>query len=487
MSEGGEKRAIIDIGSNTVRLVVFNGPPRAPVVLLNEKVTARLGRDLDRTGAIAEKGMRSALAALERYASLLALMRVDQVECVATAATRDASNGAEFLEAVRGFGLSPRLISGGEEARTSALGVLSAFPGASGVVADLGGGSLELVEIHGQEPRGGISIPFGTLRLPGLREAGPRAFAATTRKALRQADWQSKGQTIYACGGSWRALALQAMRETHWPLDDPHGFAIGGETMLTLCRRIQKGEIARPHERISSMRLETLPDAAALLGQLIVQLRVPRIVFTSWGLREGLLYAQLPERVQRQDPLLAGVTAFAEGAKVSPAHAAAIAKWTAPACEELDGEANLRLAAIMLALASMRTEPNFRTEEAMDWALRKRWIGLDPRGRGMLAMTILANGGRTQPDATLMALASPEDLARAVGWGLALRLCRRLTGCADDALAHTALRRDGGELVLQIAPRLEPLYVSATGKDLKALSECLGVECRMKVVEPAHA
>ena len=150
-------RAIIDIGSNTVRLVIYGGPPRAPTVLHNEKVSAKLGRELAESGYLPEKAVKAALAALARYRALLDLMAVRQIDVVATAAVRDAADGAAFLDAVRTLGFAPRLLSGEEEAIASAMGVIGAFPGASGIVADLGGGSLELIDIDGDSCRHGVS------------------------------------------------------------------------------------------------------------------------------------------------------------------------------------------------------------------------------------------------------------------------------------------------------------------------------------------
>lgn len=482
ISHKREKRAIIDIGSNTVRLVVYNGPRRAPVVILNEKVSARLGRDLARSGTIPDKAMTAALAALERFAMILRLMDVTNVDCVATAAARDASNGPALLEAVRGFGLSPRLLSGEEEARASATGVIAAFPGARGVVADLGGGSLELVEVDSAVLPGGVTLPFGTLRLPDHRAGGPRKFADTVRAELKRARWSAgSGLPIYACGGSWRALALQAMREIDWPLDDPHGFDVPADQVLRLCQKLEKGKILDPDSRIGSARLATLPDAAALLGQVIVELKPSRIVFSSWGLREGLLFAQMPPDVQARDPLLSGVEDFAAAAFVSHAEGAAVAAWTAPVCDDSPQDGNLRLAATTLALAGMRTEPNMRTEEAMGWALRKRWVGLDARGRGMMAMTVFANSGLTTIPPEFLKLAEQADLDHAIGWGLAIRLCRRLTAGAPEALGKTAIRRDGAKLVLTLDPTVEALYANSVGKDLKALGEWLGLEWSVEV------
>lgn len=484
ISHSSEKRAIIDIGSNTVRLVIYTGPLRAPVVMLNEKVNARLGRDLDRDGMLSEKALKTALGALERFARLLALHKVSNVDCVATAAARDASNGPQFLDAVRSFGLSPRLLSGDEEARASANAVIAAFPGAHGTVADLGGGSLELIHVaQGRIEKTGITMPFGTLRLPELRKLGAMAFAARVRQevsALGQHDTVPHGRNepLYIVGGSWRALALQAMRELNWPVDDPHGFTLPADEVIRLSRQFAKGKPANSDPRISAARLATLPDAAALLAELVAALEPSQVVFSSWGLREGLLYAQLDPQVQAEPPMLASVAGFALGARVSAESAVSVANWTAPVCDAAANpggpDATVRQAATLLALAAMRTEPNLRTEEATTWALRKRWIGLDMRGRGMMAMTVFANAGLSGIPAPFDRLAGPEDLARAIAWGLAVRLCRRLHGGCLSALDLTRLTTTQERVTLSLTEPALALYNSAAAKDLKTLSEWLG-------------
>jgi exopolyphosphatase/guanosine-5'-triphosphate,3'-diphosphate pyrophosphatase len=484
----GEKRAIIDIGSNTVRLVVYNGPPRAPVVVLNEKVSAKLGKDMGKTGVISDKSMQTALAALARFAAMLKLLGVDDVDCVATAASRDAANGPQFLDAVRALGLSPRLLTGEQEARASATGVMAAFPGAAGTVADLGGGSLELVSIEGDACHGGVTLPYGTLRLGDLRAGGANKFAATVRNGLEKAGWSGgKGLPLYIVGGSWRALALQAMHEIDWPLDDPHDFELAPDEALRFCRQFEKAKLDRADPRISASRVASLPDAAALLGQLVERLAPSRVVFSSWGLREGLVFERLDPETQAQDPMIAGVAAFAANALVPPEHAAAVAQWTAPVCIDSPELGNLRLAATMLALTAMRTEPNMRAEEAMAWALRKRWVGLNARGRAMMAMTVFANSGLTEVPVAFSRLASAQELRDAIGWGLAIRLCRRLTGCAEQALRLTRLDRSGGQIVLAIEEPLQALYSDTTAKDLRRLGDWLGLEWKWKVAAVAAA
>lgn len=463
------RRAIIDIGSNTVRLVVYNGPTRAPVVLLNEKVTARLGREVARTGMLGDKAVASALASLARYRALLGLMDVEDIEVAATAAVRDAENGQEFLQSVATLGFAPRLLSGAEEARVSALGVIAAFPGAKGTTADLGGGSLELTAIADGAPHDGISLPLGTLRLPALRDKGGK-FPARIAAMVVDAGWRGgRGEPLYLVGGSLRAFALSAMLALDWPIDDPHGFEIAPEDALALSKPIAAGEIAHV-SRISSSRLATLPDTAALLHALVRAIEPSHLVFSSWGLREGLLYDRLDAATRMQDPFIAGVAAFAGSEGVVPGAAQDLFAWTAPAASTPPGDEALRLAACHLALAAMRSEPNLRGDQAMGWALRKRWIALDARGRAMLALAVLANTGETAIPDVFRRLAREEDLRAAIGWGLAIRLCRRLTARAPDAMAATVLAREGGTLTLSLAEPLHALYTDAMGKDLRALA-----------------
>lgn len=484
-----EPRAVIDIGSNTIRLVIYGGPARAPTVLYNEKVTARLGRGVAANGRLGDKAKDVALAALARYAALVRLRGIADIQTVATAAVRDAVDGPEFLKAVRELGLSPRLLSGEEEAVTSAMGVAGAFPGAKGVVADLGGGSLEIVHVDGMRCEHGVSLPLGSLRLPQLREAGAAKFGRRVRKMVQSADWRcAAGETLYLVGGSHRALARYAMLQMRWPLDDPHGFELTAEATAKLCRSVLRGKPPAQVPGIAASRLASLPDAAALLAALLRQVRPAKVIFSSWGLREGLVFITLDKKVQAQDPLLAGVSAFAGTKGVDAAMGAMVADWIAdalPVGQHNDGK--LRLCATILALAEQRVEPNLRAEQAMQWALRKRWIGVDTEGRAMIAACMLANAGRQAPSADLARLASPERLREAQAWGLAIRLCRRFSGVTPQALDNSALSVSDGKLLLSVSEPFTALYTEPVARDLLALAERLGLQPEFRVAEAAVA
>ena len=488
------ERAIIDIGSNTVRMVVYGGAPRAPVTAFNEKVAAQLGREIAQTGRLADEAVELAMRGLRRFALLLREWDIRQVDVVATAATRDASNGPEFLEQVRALGFEPRLLSGEDEARISAMGVIGAFPGSSGTVADLGGGSLELIGIADDQPGTGISLPLGTLRLPDYRAAGERSMRDVLCDTLiaAQVENHASGDTLFLVGGTWRAMAVVAMGARNYPLSDPHGLSISvreARAMLVQLSR-QSVEQLSSDPRITPMRAAYLHDAGHLLEALLDRLAPQRLVFSSWGLREGLMFDELADFAQGQDPLLAGVGDFAASRGTPPMLATQVAAWTVGALGEASlGSERLRLSATMLALASMQIEPNLRSEIAVDWALHKRWIAVDAAGRAMMAAAVAANRDLCDLPASLSTLASAEQLEEAIRWGLAIRLCRRLGGRSNRLFNVSSLAIEGGvkggALILSIEREFADLFGQPNEKDLALLAERMGLKPELRIVDPA--
>ncbi len=482
-------RAIIDIGSNTVRLVIYSGTMRAPTIMLNEKVTARLGRDISKDGTLAKEAIVLAMRELRRFALLLDDLGVREVETVATAAVREASNGPQFIAALREIGLSPRVLTGEEEAVLSARGVAGAFPGAAGIVADLGGGSLELVDLDEGEASNPVSLPLGALRLPDYRLKDDKNNAQM-RKNLEAAIVTGAGEreiggTLYLVGGTWRAMAVFAMQNDRHPLSDPHGFTISAVRAKEMARALfdETPETLKSRKRISSMRADKLPDAAVLLQAMLAVLNPARIVFSSWGLREGLIFTALPPPQQAQDPLLAGAAHFASQRGVPPMMAARIASWTLDAAPGRNhGSERLRLAATMLALASMRIEPNIRLPQAIEWALAKRWIALRSDQRAMLAAAISANGNDLELPERVRSLASEEALDEAINWGLSVRLARRLGAGSRRSLDSSRLVVDGDALVLRLATSHASLHGGPVDKDMRLLAARLGLTPRVDIV-----
>ncbi|WP_347304187.1 Ppx/GppA family phosphatase [Croceibacterium sp. TMG7-5b_MA50] len=492
-------RAVIDIGSNTVRLVVYAGSARAPEVFLNEKVTARLGQDLATTGLLPDAAMEAALTMLARFATILDDLDIEDVQTVATAAVRDAGNGPDFLARVEKLGLRPELLSGQEEAQLSALGVTGAFPDAAGAVADIGGGSLELVRIGNGQAQSGVTLPLGTLRLPALRDAGNGGgdgFRARLAQIIGNGGFSGEpvGQ-LYMVGGTWRAFAAFAMREADYPLTDPHGYRLSTADADRFARKAEKvpsAELARI-KGISNSRAAVLPDAAALLRVLLAQLQPDGLTFSAWGLREGLLQSRLAAAARQQDPLLSAIGQFTEPRGASLSMATTITGWTADVAgggngmTEGGGSERLRLAATLLAIAAARLEPNMRLRHALDWALEKRWLNISPGGRARLAAALHGACGKPQIEPSLLRLAPEAALREAVGWGLAIRLCRRLGAGSHISLMTSTLRREDDRLVLWVDPQRATLAAGPVLGDLRNLAQWLGLDHQLRVAERTAA
>jgi exopolyphosphatase/guanosine-5'-triphosphate,3'-diphosphate pyrophosphatase len=274
------------------------------------------------------------------------------------------------------------------------------------------------------------------------------------------------------------------MEEAGYPLTDPHGFTLDAAQAMKLAKRVR---LLKPGKlnlaRVGEMRAEMLPDAAALLQILLAKLQPTKLVFSSWGLREGRLYDRLDPPARAQDPLLAGVANFAAPRGGPPTLATRIARWTAGALPQTgQGPERVRLAATMLALASMQIEPNIRLRQAINWALYKRWIDLNDEGRAMIAAAVAANCGSTDLPKPLAALAGREALDEALCWGLAIRLARRLGGGSRSSLRNSALAVMKGRLVLHLGESHADLQAEHVEADLAALATRLGLKPAMEVV-----
>jgi exopolyphosphatase/guanosine-5'-triphosphate,3'-diphosphate pyrophosphatase len=470
--------AIIDIGSNSVRLVVYDGAARLPAVLFNEKVMAGLGRSLSETGAIDKSGLARARAALARFAALAREMQVSELRTVATAAVRDASNGGELIRAAEALGLEVELLSGQEEAMAAGMGVLSGIPEADGVVGDLGGGSLELVRVVAGTVTDRVSFPLGVLRLGVIRAEGKGALDRRVAKLFADSGWSGRGKGLpfYLVGGSWRALARLDMHRTGYPLPVVHQYPIALDRVGDLQRvlaEIPKTELKAIPD-ISSARIPTLPDATALLLSVLRHLGSSGSVVSAYGLREGLLYQRLTPAQRLEDPLIAAARDEGERSGRFPEHGDLLDAWIAPLFDDAPELARLRHAACLLADVGWRANPEFRAERGMEIALHGNWVAIDAAGRAILAQALYTalGGGLGTPEALAM-LADAESLARARLWGLAIRLGQRLSGGVAAPLKRSRVALEA-TLTLTLDQKDEALYGEAVEKRHKALAAMFG-------------
>ena len=476
------RTGIIDIGSNSIRLVVYQGPGRLPATLFNEKVMAGLGRGLATTGSIDAAALTAARAALARFAAVAREMDVASLRTVATAAVRDAANGGELIAAARTLGLTVELLSGEQEAAAAGEGVLSAFPGADGIVGDLGGGSLELVRVVADTVTDRASFPLGVLRLPALRRAGGKPFERRIAQALKQAGWTGRGRGLpfYLVGGSWRALARVDMELSDYPLPIIHGYRLSPAAVSRLARTLpQLGkQRLRATPGLSAARAATLGDATALLGALLRQLGSTGAIASAFGLREGLHHAGLDRVTRAQDPLI--VAAREEGRLLGrfPEHGDLLDRWTAPLfANEPEDWRRLRHAACLLADVGWRANPEYRAERGLEVALHGNWVAIDAPGRACLGQALFAALGGSAAPAPLSQLAGAVELRAATLWGLAIRLGQRLSGGLAGPLERSHLARGQQALTLHLEDRA--LYGEAVQKRHEALAEALGLKAAL--------
>ncbi|MEP6785793.1 MAG: Ppx/GppA family phosphatase [Sphingomonadales bacterium] len=475
----GDPRAIIDIGSNSVRLVVFDGPPRAPSVLFNEKVSAGLGRGLGNGAALDKGAVKQALRALERFSALARAMGVTEIRTVATAAVRDASDGADFLARIADLGLAVELLSGDQEARASGYGVISAFPEADGIVGDLGGGSLELVRVRGGKVHERVSLPLGVLRLVAMSH-GRGVLDRQVRKMLAKSGWKSSGTGLpfWLVGGSWRALARLHMYLTDYPLPVLHGYAMPPEAASRLVRAIGRMDRKRLKEieSLPTGRLAALGDAAALLATLTRVLESRSLIVSAYGLREGLLYEELAAEDRKHDPLIELARAAGDKLGRFPEHGDLLAHWIAPLfADENARYARLRHATCLLGDVGWMANPELRAERGLDIALYGNWVGIEATGRAMIAHALWTSfGGGNAPAPTVAALTSPEECATAATWGLAMRLGQRLSGGVAGPLELTRLSIDARDVTLHLKAGDGMLYGEAVERRHKQLAAMLG-------------
>lgn len=474
--------AIIDIGSNSVRLVVYSGAKRIPSVIFNEKVMAGLGRDVGGSGLLSDEAQQKALGALERFRRLTGQMGVVRTRVVATAAVREAANGGAFLDRVRAIGFEPRIVSGEEEGRLAGLGVLSAIPDADGIVGDLGGGSLELVRVRAGEVGRSASLPLGVLRLDGLAQQGERAFARAVAAAVASAGFEraAAGLPFYMVGGSWRALARVEMALTGHPLPitHQHHMETGRPRQLTEALRKIDRENLRDIPSLSLSRMPTMPRANQLLGALVRALRPDLLVVSAFGIREGLLFDELEPAVRALDPLIEAAAEAGAGLGRFAQHGGLLDRWIAPLLDDPPRLARLRLAACLLADIAWMAHPDFRAERGIDMALHGNWVAIDAPGRVMLAQALFTSfgGGPDLPYRGIAALATAEQLRRATLWGYAMRLGQRLSGGVAAGLERSRLVRGAGTLRLEL-DRVDGALVGETvERRLKTLAAALGLK-----------
>jgi exopolyphosphatase/guanosine-5'-triphosphate,3'-diphosphate pyrophosphatase len=479
------RAAVVDLGSNSVRLVVFEGAGRNPVAIFNEKAVLRLGRGLHQTGRLNEEGVDQALLVLGRYHALARAMEAEPFEILATAAVRDAANGKDFVAAIQARlpGVRVRILTGTQEAAYSAAGLLCGIPHAEGILTDIGGGSLEVVRLQAGTARDMVTLPLGVIRLSdraGGDVVRARAIAEATLEAV---PWlgQGAGLDLYLVGGAWRALARIHMEQTGYPLAIVHHYTVEREEARDLAGVIGSAT-RRALERlpgVSRRRVDDLPFAAVVLRRLLRATGARRVVFSANGLREGWFMANVASGPP-EDSVIAAARELALRHGRSKLLPAALIDWTSPLFGgETPVAARLRAAACWLSDIGSHDHPEYRAQQTFFRVLRQPGMALDHHARAFLALS-LALRYEAEPDMPFLdsarMLLDISSLRRAEILGTALRLAYTLSGGTPELLAATSLQRDNLRLTLVLAQGGGVFAGESITRRLERLAQAVGLD-----------
>lgn len=490
----GHPVAIVDIGSNSVRLVAYERLTRAPTPIFNDKVLCGLGRGVATTGKLSPEGIEKALASLSRFKVLCEIMEIGEIRVIATAAARDATNGKAFLEAAReAIGAPIELLSGKREAELSALGVVSGFSRPDGVIGDLGGGSLEVNDVRGAKLGAGATLQLGGLSLMDISGKNPKKAVKIARDALEECHVleKLKDRTFYAIGGTFRALARLHMRQRNYPLNVMHGYEIPSRDAADFAALVERVNVEAliAIESVAPARRPLLAYGAIVLEQIIRIARPRDIVVSANGVREGLLFEQLNESQRAADPLLAAARDLNVLRSRAPQHGEDLCDWTDVVLQtshfdETVEEKRLRHAACLLADIGWRAHPDYRGEQSLNIIANAAFVGIDHPGRAFLALAASYRHMGLDADVSphIRTLTTARMLDRAHILGAAMRVAYVVSAAMPGVLPRCPLRCTKSKLELTIPNAMAPLASERVQGRLKQMARLIGREPVIKLV-----
>jgi exopolyphosphatase/guanosine-5'-triphosphate,3'-diphosphate pyrophosphatase len=485
----GPPIAVFDIGSNSVRLVAYEGLTRSPTPIFNEKVLAGLGREVQTTGLLAPDAVEKALGALMRFRALCDTMGVRRMWAIATAACRDAHNGRAFIaEAAKICGTRVDVLSGRREAELSALGVISGIYKPDGIVGDLGGGSLELADVSGRRVRPGVTLPLGGLALQDISARSLKNAERFVERSLADVAVlkAGRGRNFYAVGGTWRALSRLHMWQTGYPLHVMHGYVIPAKEASEFSRLVQRVDPSTLSqiEIVADARRPLLAYAALVLEKIVRIARPRQVVMSALGVREGLLYSLLRKSEQKRDALIAAAQELNVLRSRSPRHGEELAEWAdrfmaSTGIDETADEKRLRHAACLLGDIGWRAHPDYRGEQSLNIIAHAAFVGVDHPGRTYLAMAVFfrhvgLNDDDLSPQVRELATARMIDRARILG--AVMRVAYLVSAAMPGVLPHTPLRVERGKLKLTVQGHHAALEGERLFARLRQLARLVGRE-----------
>jgi exopolyphosphatase/guanosine-5'-triphosphate,3'-diphosphate pyrophosphatase len=481
--------AVIDIGSNSVRLVVYESMTRSLVSIFNEKTLCGLGREVQTTGLLAPDAVAKALTSLRRFRALCRIMKVGRVYAIATAACRDATNGPDFIvKAERICRVPIEILSGPREAQLSALGVISGVHKPDGIVGDLGGGSLELVDVRGNRVSRGVTLPLGSLALQDASHKSLKRAERIVKTSLSEVTQlkAGRGRNFYAVGGTWRALARIHIIQSGYPLRVMHGYSITAAEALDFARRLRRlasTDTLADIEAVADARRPLLTYAALVLEYIILTAQPKTIVFSTYGVREGLLYDRLAPTERAKDGLICAAQTLNQLLSRSARHAEELIAWSdrfarIARLRETEEDRRLRHAACLLSDIGWRVHPDYRGEQTVNLITNGNFGAVSHQGRAFLALSVFyryagLNEVNEAPE-LVRSLVPPAMVERARVLGAMFRVAHLISAARPGVLPATHFRSKGRKLMLVFEHRMVDLVADRVGSRFKQLARLVG-------------
>lgn len=476
---------VIDIGSNSIRLVVYDDLSRAPFPRFNEKSMVALGAGLGPDGSFTDETIARAMHAIQRLSAIAQAMEVVRIDVFATEATRRASNGKELIDAIREkTGLETRILSGEEEAFYSAHGIISGFYQPKGMMGDMGGGSLEVAEVIGDTVGERMtSMPLGALPVRAKMEEG----YGVAKKWIDDILSESLpplliNPVFFAVGGGWRALARILIATNNSPISVVHGYELPAKEVRSLAGRIAR----MTTEEISALpdvprrRIATLAASALVMSRVLRKLAPERVAFSAYGVREGWLYEQLEEDEQYRDPLIEGAQSIGLPMARVPAFSEALGNWTEHLFPgETQSDKRLRLAVCALTDIAWREHEKIRATDSFLRLLQFPFVSLSHSERAFISVAILARYGGKVDDMvkkTVSELLTDNQLRRAEILGRTLLLGHRFSASVPAILQHARIRIDPDAVRLEILDARSVPDSDAVQIRLRQLAKATGLD-----------
>ncbi|MEO1638169.1 MAG: Ppx/GppA family phosphatase [Pseudomonadota bacterium] len=474
---------VIDVGSNSVRLVVFDGAARSPAYFYNEKIMCALGAGLSQTGRLNPEGRVRALAAIRRFAALAQGMGIPPLTAVATAAVREASDGKDFQDDVlRETGIKLWVIDGVEEARLSAQGVLLGWPGSYGLVCDIGGSSMELADLSEGRVGRRVTSALGPLKLREIK-GGRKAVKAYVRETMEDLHQQMGGVTgmrLFLVGGSWRAIARVDMERRAYPLTVLHEYRMTARQISSTAEYIRKSDLQELRNRcnIADSRMSLVPLATIVLKELMRAFKPKDVAVSSYGIREGMLYEQMPRQLRERDPLIEACR-FAEAKDARlPGFGRVLYDFVKPLFPRANWQRKRIIkAACLLHDVSWRAHPDYRAEVTFDNATRANLGGLKHSERVFLGLALMnrySSKMRSSRFEPLFSMLTEAQIKEAEVLGRAMRLGAMLWLTADETPGTLQWRPKHSSLKLTLTQHAKPLFGEVAEARFNALAAAMG-------------